>query len=171
MICETCLYKLELFSDFRERSVRTEKLLIELYKQLSDCIQNGQQPCLVPINGNEIIMVPQHLLNNQSVSDIELSSLSQSAQEIILAPDIHSQSLESIVTSSLSNPDFSNQTFSTQESVVVDSNSGSKFDENLTLIQQHQLLTDQFRLQQDLQLEGASIPMLNDVSNLFFIYI
>ncbi|CAG9854479.1 unnamed protein product [Phyllotreta striolata] len=162
MICETCLYKLELFSDFRERSVRTEKLLVELYKQLSTCIQTGQQ-CLVPLNGNEVIMVPQHLLNNQNVSDIELSSLSQNeGQEIILGPDIQSQSLESIVTNSLGNPDFSNQTFNAQEQT----SSSSKFEENLNLIHQHQLLADQFRLQQDLQLENATLPLLNDFKDI-----
>ncbi|CAG9829538.1 unnamed protein product [Diabrotica balteata] len=161
MICETCLYKLELFTDFRERSARTEKLLIELYKELSNCIQNGQT-CLVPIHTSELIMVQQHL---QNVSDISLPSLSQS-QDIIMTPDMNSHSLENIVTSSLSNTDFSNQTFSTQqEPVVVDSSSGSKFEDNLSLIQQHQLLTEQFRLQQDLQLDNENIPLLNDLKD------
>lgn len=158
MICDACLYKLELFIDFRERSVRTEKLLLELYKELTNCIENGQQPCLVPITSNELIMVQHHL---QNISDMELPSLSHN-QEIIMTPDVNSHSLESIVSSSLSNTDFSNQTFNAQETAITDSNSNSKFEDNLTLMQEHQLLTDQFRLQQDLQLDSATIPLLND---------
>ncbi|KAJ8929269.1 hypothetical protein NQ314_018062 [Rhamnusium bicolor] len=168
MICENCLYKLELFCDFRERSARTERLLVELYKELNTTrAENDQeQTCLVPIDHNELIMVQHHQLLNddnlQSVSEIDLTHLGQREgmiveHEIILTHhnvDMNSHSLDSIDLNNhdLTNQDLSNHSFKTQESIMVDSSAHSIQDpqfteDNLNLMQQHQLLSDQFRLQ------------------------
>ncbi|XP_018330113.1 zinc finger protein 260 [Agrilus planipennis] len=104
MICETCVYKLEIFYDFRERSVRTENLLIELLKELSATKShntlNKVPPSLgignlnsatkshntlnkVPpslgignLNHSDIILVQNNdLLSEQSLQDIDFSQL------------------------------------------------------------------------------------------------
>lgn len=174
MICENCLYKLELFCDFRDRSARTERLLIELYKEIkSSRTHNEQQSCMVPIGHNDLIMVQQHQLLNeqnlQNVPEIDLSHLGQREgmiveHEIILTHhvDMNSHSLDSIDLNhhDLTNQDISNQSLQTQESVLVDNTNHSiqdtGFTDSLNLIQQHQLLSDQFRLQQDIPVNMAS---------------
>ncbi|KAL1518038.1 hypothetical protein ABEB36_001724 [Hypothenemus hampei] len=52
LLCENCLVKLELFWDFKDRSFRTEQLLIQLHKQLKS---NGSNQ-LVPLDANGMIM-------------------------------------------------------------------------------------------------------------------
>lgn len=174
MICENCLYKLELFCDFRERSARTERLLVELYKEIkSSRPHSEQQSCMVPIGHNDLIMVQQHQLLNeqnlQSVPEIDLSHLGHRESmivehEIILTHhvDMNSHSLDSIDLNhhDLTNQDISNQSLQTQESVLVDNTThniqDTGFTDSLNLIQQHQLLSDQFRLQQDIPVNMAS---------------
>nr|XP_023020248.1 zinc finger protein 260-like [Leptinotarsa decemlineata] len=164
MICENCLYKLELFCDFRDRSARTERILLELFKEISSSQNESLHACLVPMNDNDLMMVQHHhLLNNQNVSDLDLSTLDQregmvAEHEVInLNQDIHSHSMDSIINNhSLSNQDYSNQSLHTQDSRIDAMNvQDSKFPDNFGLIQHHQLLTDQFRFHHDLQLNMA----------------
>ncbi|CAH1980623.1 unnamed protein product [Acanthoscelides obtectus] len=174
MICENCLYKLELFSDFRERSARTERLLVELYKEIATT--RAQQPCLVPVDNHELVLVQSHhpLLADHSlrdVSEIDLSSLEHRGgiivdHEIILTHQnvhINSTALDIDLSNHDLNQDHSNQSLHGQEVAIVDSVSEAQYAENLSLMQ-HQLLTDQFRLQQELQLSisddhEASLPV------------
>ncbi|CAG9821543.1 unnamed protein product [Phaedon cochleariae] len=165
MICENCLYKLELFCDFRERSVRTEKLLLELYKELSSSLlSDTQHTCLVPMDGNGLIIVPHQLLTNHNVSDLDLGPLDGRMivqQEII---HLNSHSLDIMNSHSLSSQDYSNQSVLTQDSAVINSSGqsmeDSKFSDNLGLIQ-HQLLSEQFKLQHEYQI---GIQNANEVS-------
>ncbi|KAJ8929273.1 hypothetical protein NQ314_018066 [Rhamnusium bicolor] len=158
MICKNCLYKLELFCDFRERSAQTERLLVDLYNELNKTrAENDQeQTCLVPIDHNELIMMQHNQLLNddnlQNVSKIDLTHLDQREgmnveHEIILTHhnvDMNSHSLDSI---DLTNQDLSKHSFKTEES-SVHSNQDPQFrEDNLNLMQQHQLMSDQFRLQ------------------------
>ncbi|KAJ8924726.1 hypothetical protein NQ315_000878 [Exocentrus adspersus] len=196
MICENCLYKLEMFCDFRERSVRTEKLLVELYKELklshAHCEQQEpeqQQLCMVPISHHDLVMVQQHQLLTeqglQNVPDLDLTHLGQRdgmivGQEIILTHhvDINSHSLDSIELNHHDlTHDLSNHSLQTQESVLVDSNAHSiqdtRFTDSLNLIQQHQLLSEQFRLHDDLPVDigtdettASNIQLANEVKNL-----
>nr|CAI5826051.1 unnamed protein product [Callosobruchus analis] len=166
MICENCLYKLELFCDFRERSARTERLLLELYKEIATSRSHTQQPCLVPVDNHELVLIQSHhpLHNDHNlrdVSEIDLSSLENREgiivdHEIILTHQnvhINSATLENIDLSNHDlNQDHSNQSLQAQEVAVTDSvTEDARYAENLSLMQ-HQLLTDQFRLQQELQL-------------------
>ncbi|KAG5898397.1 hypothetical protein JTB14_030375 [Gonioctena quinquepunctata] len=178
MICENCLYKLELLCDFRDRSVRTERLLLELLKEITNRTDNETlQACLVPMDASELIMVQHHqLLSNQSVSELDLTSLNHREgmivnHEIILSQEVNSHSLDSIVNNhSLSNQDFSNQSLHSQDSRIDGHNMhDSKFPDNFSLVQ-HQLLADQFRLHHDLQLgmedgNSATISLPNNVDN------
>ncbi|KAJ8973764.1 hypothetical protein NQ317_017566 [Molorchus minor] len=180
IICETCLYKLELFCDFPERSVRTERLLVELYKELHTVRVGNEQSCVVPnvsLDHNELMMVQHHQLltdHNLQVSDIDLAQLSQREgmiveHEIILSHhtvDINSHSLDSIDLDNheLTNHDLSNQSLQTQEAIMTETNhhtmSDPQYTDNLNLLQQHQLLSDQFRLQHDV----ASVNMVDENS-------
>lgn len=94
MICENCLYKLELFYDFRERTVRTERLLLELYREIVTNISNiqlnhdlNQQTCMVSLDNSELITVDhQHLVdyeNLHNVSNISLPSMDACADMIV----------------------------------------------------------------------------------------
>lgn len=89
MMCEQCVYKLELFYDFRERSVRTEALLIDLLKEEIDSarIQNEHQLVKISqsidmvgnIDHTDLIMVPHHQLlaqhGIQTVNELDLPHL------------------------------------------------------------------------------------------------
>ncbi|KAK4873098.1 hypothetical protein RN001_015127 [Aquatica leii] len=132
MICENCLYKLELFFDFRERSLRTENILITLLKEINKEVS-------IPLETTaNMIMIQQPLLEQQIQNEIDLSQLQQRdlivEQEIILS--------QSNVDMS---PHLGNIDLNHEEAILVDHKDVRYPDENL-LIQQEQLLTDQYRL-------------------------
>lgn len=80
MICENCLYKLELFFEFRERTVRTEKLLEDLMKELgNEKIQQEGALNVLTMDHNALIMIPDHHLLGHQMQNIQmdLSHLSQ----------------------------------------------------------------------------------------------
>lgn len=177
MICDNCVYKLEAFWEFRDRAVKTESLLVDLYKQLSVTkVQNEQELVkmnIVSMEHSELIMVdPHHELlsdhNIQNVSDLDLAPLSHRdniivGQEIILShQDINSHSLDNInLNHDLTNQDLSNHSLQGPSTILVDANgsvhamSNVRYTEaNIELIRNEQhLFTEQYRLQERLEME------------------
>lgn len=166
MICENCLYKLELLFDFRERSLRTENLLISLFKEINAAKLSTTEQQIVnmsEIDQQDMIMIQHHhqLLNEQgiqNVNEIDLSQLQQRdmivEHEIILSQqnvDINPHSLANI---DLNHHELAGQDISNQETILVDGTNNVRYaEENLHLIQQeHQLLTEQYRLQHTLHI-------------------
>lgn len=187
MICDSCLYKLDLLFDFRDRAMRTETLLVDLYKELNAArLQNEHMVKMnvVSMDHPNLIMVDQHQLltdhNMQNVNDIDLSHLGQRnniivEHEIILSHqnvDLSSHSLDNInLNHNLTNPDLSNHSLPGANTILVDE-SGSmhgiadvRYSEaNLDLIRHEQILTEQFRLQNSMQV-GISESSLNNSLN------
>lgn len=183
MICEHCLYKLELLYDFRERAVRTEAFLIELYKEVSSSRGQGGQVVKLPHTMNvvedldhpDLILVQQHQLlthhNMQNVAELDLQHLENRhniivENEIILAHqgvDMNTHSLDGIDLNhhDLSEQDLSNHSLHAQEMLVDNSSNVHEMEnnryttENLELIHQQQLLSDQYSLPQELPAEMA----------------
>lgn len=171
MICENCLYKLELFCEFRDRAARTENLLVDLYKELNASkVQNEQQMVkmnIVTMEHNDLIMVEPHheLLNNHNVNDLDLPPLTHRdnmivGQEIILThQNINTHSLDNInLNHDLSSQDLSDHSLQTPSTILVDANGSVhsvRYPEgSLELIRDdQQIFTEQYRLQQRLQLE------------------
>lgn len=170
MMCENCLYKLELFFEFRERCVRTEALLINLYNKITHRIAAKQN--IVHINDpldivsmdHDLIMVPQQQLLNdhdiQNVGDLGLNELNHResmivGHEIILTHqpvDINNHSLDHM---DLHHQELSNHSLQAQNGILVDENGSvhslqdARFatDTNLDLIHQgHQIVNDSYAL-------------------------
>ncbi|CAH0546825.1 unnamed protein product [Brassicogethes aeneus] len=175
MICENCLYKLELLSEFRERSTRTERILLELYKEINSSRLHEQPPILV--DQSELLMVqPHHLLNEHNLENIDLRDDMMVEHEIILTHhnvDINTHSLDSLDLNShsLTNQELSNQSLQTQESIIIDAGNSQSLqdshfeDENLSLIHQHHLLSDQLRLHHGLSVNINDESSINELSN------
>lgn len=191
MICENCVYKLESFWEFRDRVIRTESLLVDIYKQLStNKVQNEQQQVvkidIVAMDHSELIMVEPHLLNHehnlQNVNEIDLAPLNHRdnniivGQEIILShQDINSHSLDDINLShhhhhDLTNQDLSNHSLQNANTttMLVDAHTlaNVRYTENLELIRDEQhIFNEQFRLQQQLEITDNRL-INNDASDI-----
>lgn len=159
MICKQCLLKLDFFVDFREKSLRTENLLIDLYKELTNAgIHNDQMKMNIVFDHPEYIMVQHHLINDsiESVSEVDLNQLEHRENmviehQIILGPqpvEINSHSLDNIdlTHADLTSQDVSNHSLQTEETMLVDENNTSHVIQtsrysstNLELINQDQL--------------------------------
>lgn len=173
MLCENCLYKLELFADFRERSVRTETLLIDLLKEIDVVKLNNQQQIIklsqtmgvsVIHQGNMAMIEQHHLLGEQTiqnVGEVDLSHLENRdgliEQEIILSHQsvaLNSHSLANIDLNhhELTDHNMANQTLDTEDGIFVqDTNDVHYPQDNLQLIHQEQhLISEQYRLQHGL---------------------
>lgn len=182
MICENCLYKLELFYDFRERSVRTEKLLIELYREIISNVQLNhdlnQQSCMVSLDNSELIMVEHQQLvdyqNLDNVSNITLPSMDHCADMIVqnqinLSQDgmsLKSFSNIDVDSHNLDPQDHSSTSLHIQESSLLASSDTqeSHIQEDLQLIQGHQSFTDQIDFQ--LNMQDRSIRVMPSVENM-----
>lgn len=183
MICENCLYKLELFYDFRERTVRTEKLLIELYREIFSNISNvqlnndlHQQSCMVALDNSELILVGHPQLvdyqNLDNVSNISLPSMDHCADMIVedqinLSQDNLSLKTFSNITvnsHNLGNQDHSSTNLQIQESSLLASSDtqDSHIQEDLHLIQEH-TFDDPIEFQ--LNLQARSIREMSSVEN------
>lgn len=183
MICENCLYKLELFHDFRERTVRTEKLLIELYREIIANIANvqlnnelHQQSCMVSLDSSELIMVEHQQLvdyqNLDNVSNISLSSMNHCTDmidnQINLAHEnigLKTFSDINVSSSNLDHQDHSSTSLQIQESSLLASSDTqeSHIQEDLQLIQEHQSFADQIEFQ--LNIQERNIRDLSSVDN------
>lgn len=183
MICENCLYKLELFYDFRERTLRTEKLLIELYREIISNISNVQlnhnlqQPCMVSLDSSQLIMVEHQQLvdyqNLENVSNISLPSM-EHCSEMIVENQI-SLTQESLSLKSFNNIDVNSHNLEVQEhsntslqiqdsSLLASSDTQeSHIQEDLHLIQDHQSFTDQIAFQ--LNIQDRSMRDMSSVEN------
>lgn len=193
MICENCLYKLELFYDFRERTVRTEKLLIQLYREIISNISNVQlnneihQSCMVSLDNSELIMVEHQELvdyqNLENVSNISLPAMEHCADIIVEnqinlgQESINLKSFNSIDINShnLDPQDHSSASLQIQESSLLTSSDTqeSHIQENLHLIQENHSFTDQIDFQ--LNIEDSNVRDITNVENVnvvrtFFIH-
>lgn len=159
MICEHCLYKVEFFYEFRERAVRTQSFLIDLYKELNG--QNGQPEKMpqsvnvLELNHPQFIVHP--LLSDHNL-DLHLEHRTNTImnQEIILGHQnvsIDTHSLDGIDLNhhELTNQDISNHSLETQEMLTADAhNFHNRYDEEMHMLQQNQMLHEQYRVHQEL---------------------
>ncbi|KAK9702961.1 Zinc finger, C2H2 type [Popillia japonica] len=163
MICKQCLVKLDFFVDFREKTIRTENLLVELYKELSNAgLQHDQMKMNIIFDYPEYIMVQHHHLINENIqntSDIDLNPLEHRENmviehQIILGSqsvEINGHSLDNLdlAQNELTSQDISNHSLQTQDTMLVDDANRSHMMQtsrfsttNLELInQEHQLTT------------------------------
>lgn len=162
MVCEHCLYKLELFYDFRERAVRTQSLLIEVFKEINISeVQN--QKIIHPININMSepnFMMHQQLLADHNIHnqiDLHLEHRTNIIvnNEMVLGQhdvNIDTHSLDAL---NLHHHEMSNHSLETQEMSDVPSNiRNAHYNETeISVLHQHNqhVLNAQFRLQEDLQ--------------------
>ncbi|XP_030766059.1 zinc finger protein 260-like [Sitophilus oryzae] len=169
IICENCLYKLEMFWDFKDKSFRTEQILVELYKQFKDTVhetsQSPQEQCVVSIDSNGLIVqIPHHQILTDSLQDvpnIDISQLGHRENAENYAIILHSHHdlnaahpLENLELNNhdLPGQDLSNQSIhSGQENLsVMPTHNDQRFNEvNLSLMQQQLLNDSQFRIHQD----------------------
>lgn len=156
MVCENCIYKLNLLSEFKEKTILTERILLDLLKDINSSKQNLD---VVPMDHELIMVQNQQLLANHEiggVDEIDLGQLGHREQmivghEIILthqSVDMSGHSLENInLNHHELNQDISNHSLQTQDSILVENGSHDRFtSDNLDLIPHQQLLNEQFRL-------------------------
>lgn len=166
MICENCLYKLELFFDFRERSIRTERLLLELVKELStEKIQNDLD--IIALDHNGLIMVPhQHLLDSQQLQNVEVDvSHLHSRDGIIVEHEMLNH--EHVDITHLNDLAITHSSLAqniSHEQILLDSTNShnlhdNQFEDNLDMIHQQQLLNQQFRMQSELNIQEVNMAM------------
>ncbi|KAL3284014.1 hypothetical protein HHI36_018184 [Cryptolaemus montrouzieri] len=189
MICENCLYKLDLLFDFRERSVRTEKLLQELVKELNN--EKAQQEGaldVISIDQNGLIMVPQHhLLDSHHIQNVEidLSHLSQRddiivGHGLILAQTQHSVNLDlsshslanlEINHHDLTSQDLTNHNLHTQGTMLLENTNPNDLQDRfpnggLDMIHHQQILQEQFGIRQELAIDSIGISGIPSTDNL-----
>ncbi|KAF7282865.1 uncharacterized protein LOC143203804 [Rhynchophorus ferrugineus] len=177
IICENCLFKLEMFWDFKDKSFRTEQLLHGLYKQFKDAVndggQNSQEQCVVSIDSNSLIVqIPHHQILTENIQDVPNIDISQLGHRentenyaIILHNhhDLNSHGLENL---ELNNHDLPGQDLSNQslhgghDSLsVMPTQIDQRFNEvNLNQMQQQILNEAQFRLHQEFKFVN-NMPM------------
>ncbi|XP_050294960.1 zinc finger protein ZFP2-like isoform X2 [Anthonomus grandis grandis] len=180
LLCENCLVKLEMFWEFKDRSIRTEQVLMELYSKLK---HSGSHQCVVSLDVNGMMLqVSSNLVVPQSMStDIDISQLGRRDNNdphdytVILNHDDFPRDLQNAQLENLelnghnltdvSGHDLSahNMDNSHDDLVIVvpssqnDQRLNERFtDENLTLMQQ-QLLSEEFKMHQDLQANAGTI--------------
>lgn len=154
MICESCLYKLELFFDFRERSVRTESILITLLKEISSTKLNQQEINVPHLEPTGMIMI-QHqplLAAHEMPNEIDLAQLQQ--RDLIVQHEIILSQQNVDMTHPLANIHLTGQ----ETMLVNDGYHG----ENL-LVQQEHLLTDQYRLHVNIAEEQSIVNELPQI--------
>ncbi|XP_065161965.1 zinc finger protein 112-like [Atheta coriaria] len=138
IVCENCLFKVELLFDFRERALRTEGVLIELFKELHSLpiqILNGTHHTQVKFDAalDHVISQQNGLLNDglSHVNDIELPQLSHRDSMIILAQ--HSVPLDQLSQHDI-NQELSNHSIDTSESILGGANGYNTMDYHHTSI-------------------------------------
>ncbi|XP_044764804.1 zinc finger protein 260-like [Coccinella septempunctata] len=173
MICESCLYKLELLFEFRERSVRTEKLLQDLVKELdNEKIQQEGALNVISMDHNGLIMIPDHHLIGHQIQNVQmdLSHLNQRdsivvEHNLILAQshqsdvnlDPSSQSLASLDLNhhDFTTQDLSNHSLQAQEALLMNSanthdlHDAQFTEENLDMIHQQNIMHQQHQILQE----------------------
>lgn len=157
MICEHCLYKLELSYEFREKAVRTQSLLIEIYKITSNKTQSEHhQPVdIAGLNHNDFIVQQQHLLTEHNIhSHLDLH-LEHRIVNHSMVLDHHNVGIDAhhpLDGLDLHHPELTNQ--DSLETGEMLSNHGSSAHYNETeigILQQHtQILNEQYRIHPEL---------------------
>lgn len=185
MICENCLYKLELFYDFRERTIRTEKLLIELYREIISNISNvhlnndlHEAPCMVSLDNTDLMIVEHQPLvdyqNLENVSNISLPSMDHCTDIIVQnqinlsQENLNLKSFSDIQVNShnLDPQDHSNSNLPHQESSLLASSDTQEShiqDEDL-LIQDHHSFADHIDFQ--LSMQERNTRMMPSIQNI-----
>lgn len=150
MVCENCIYKLNLLFEFKEKTQLTERLFLNLLKELdSNKIVPSQELNVVAMDHELILAQNQLLASHQmsSVDDIDLSQLSAREQMIVGHEIILSHSLDDIHI----NQEISGHNLpSNQNSALVNGSDnpikGDRFAGNNLNSIQHQQLSEHFRL-------------------------
>lgn len=151
MVCENCLYKLNLLSEFKEKTLLTERMFISLLKEMnSNKMIDSEELGVVSMDHDLILAQNQLLTNHQmpTVDEIDLSQLSPREQMIVGHGIILSHSLDDIHI----NQEIPNHNLPTsQNSILVNGNHNRVKEDrfavsNLNSIQ-HQQLSEHFRLQ------------------------
>lgn len=190
MICEHCLYKLELFYEFRERTVRTQTLLLEIFQEINtNKVQNEhhlekiQSVDIVGMNHSDFL-TPQQILADQVIQN-QLDSHMGQRSNVIVNPEMllvhhnvginahHLDGLDhSTLHHELTNPDISDHSLEAQETIVPDgANNISQIqntDYNETemniLHQSSEILNEQYRIHEELASSMTSNATVTDDS-------
>ena len=172
MVCESCLYKLNLLSEFREKSILTEKILLDLLKDMN----TGKQQMDVVAMDHDLMMAQnQQLLVNHGmgVDEIDLGQLGPREQlivghEIILthqSVDMNGHALDNInLNHHELNQEISNHSLPAQDAILVESESARFGSDNLDLIPHQQLLSEQFRLQHELHVNMGDENAVDEIA-------
>lgn len=175
MICEHCLYKLELFHEFRERAVRTQSLLLEIYEEINtNKVQNEHhlekiQPVDIVGMNHSNFLTSQHILSDQSIQN-QLDSHIEQRSNVIVNPEMllvhHNVGLtahplhdldHNTLHQELTNPDMSNHSLEPQE-IVPDGVDTIRHIQNthyneteITIIHpSNQILNEQYRMHEEM---------------------
>lgn len=173
MICETCLYKVEVLFEFRERVVRTEKLLHDLVKELdNEKLQQEGALNVMSMDPNGLIMIPEHHLIGHQIQNVQmdLSQLNQRNTLVVnhgliltqshqsdVDLDPGSQSLASLDLNhhDFTSQDLSNHSLQAQEAMLLNSanthdlHDAQFTEENLDIIHQQNILHQQNQILHD----------------------
>ncbi|CAG9770477.1 unnamed protein product [Ceutorhynchus assimilis] len=141
LLCNNCIVKLEIFWDFKDRSFRTEQLLIELYKQL----KTGGPHCVVSLDENGMILpVSNHhqIIPDNLPTDIDISQLGRAKDPedysiILNHADLNAPHLENL---ELSNHDLNGQNHGQEKFVVLQTANERFTGDNLNLMHQQLML-------------------------------
>lgn len=186
MICEHCLYKLELFYEFRERTIRTEALLVNLYKELNNerTQQNNHieklhsQVEVVGMDRSDMLLVQQHELTDQSMQEIDHLDLRSvmTGHEIILEHEnvMNSHTIGGIINHhELARQELSSHSIQCDSMLdgenVHDMQNARFSEDNLDLMHSQQMLEGDYRLQHGIDvglannLGGESEKVSNDL--------
>lgn len=188
MICQHCLYKLELFYDFKERVVRTQSLLLEIFEEINtNKVQNDRD--LEKIQSVDIINHPdfltsQQILVEQTIQN-QLNAHMGQRSNVIVNPEmilvhhstgINAHALDTLDHNTfhheLTNPDISNNSLETQETVVTDVTNSVRHIQNThyndadidILHQSNQLLNGNYRINNEIASSVVSNATLTDDS-------
>lgn len=190
MICEHCLYKLELFFDFKERAVRTQTLLLEIYEDInSNKVQNEhhlEKIQSVDIGGvnHSDFLTSQQILAEQAIHNQLDSHISQRSNVIVnpemllVHPSVginahHLDGLDhSTLHHELTNPDISDHSLQDQETIVPDGTNSIQQMQNThyneaemnILHQSSEILNEQYGMHEELASSMTSNATLTDDS-------
>lgn len=167
MICEHCLYKLELFYEFRERAVRTQSLLIEIYKEINtNKVQNTQRSIdLVGMNHSDFMVHQQQLLTEHNQLDLHLEHRANIIvnSEMVLGQhsvDIDTHSLDTL---NLQHHDISNHSLEAQEILAEAGSQNTQYSETeIDILPPHNQILKE--LHEELQSDVADNGALTDDS-------
>lgn len=166
MICEHCLYKLELFYEFRERAVRTQSLLIEIYKEINTNKVQNTQRCIDLVGLNQpdfLVHHHQQLLAEHNQLDLHLEHRANIIVNNEMVLGQHNVGIDSLETLNLQHPDMSNHSLEAQEILAETASQNTQYSETvINILPTHNQILKE--LHEELQSGVASNDALTDDS-------